>query len=93
MSRVADPARLERQRAVLPTPTVGEGVTSIEEVNRVLSGDVDGGQATRSAKTRALVADDEPITRMLVKLLLERDSYDVLGAANGRHAVARARRG
>jgi hypothetical protein len=30
---------------------------------------------------------------MLVKLLLERDSYDVLEAANGRHAVARARRG
>jgi hypothetical protein len=49
----ADPARLERQRAVLLTPTVGEGVTSIEEVNRVLSGDVDGGQATRSEDARA----------------------------------------
>jgi type IV pilus assembly protein PilB len=71
---------------------VGEGITSIEEVNRVLSGDVDGAQANRGTKTRVLVADDEPITRMLVKLLLERESYEVLEAANGKQAVEIATR-
>ncbi len=34
-----------------------------------------------------LVAEDDAITRMLVKLLLERDGYTVLEAANGRQAV------
>jgi len=36
---------------------------------------------------RVLVADDEPITRMLVKLLLERENYEVVEAANGVDAV------
>ena len=71
---------------------VGEGVTSIEEVNRVLSGDVDGAQASRGARSRVLIADDEPITRMLVKLLLERENYEVLEAANGKQAVEIATR-
>ena len=34
-----------------------------------------------------LMADDEPITRMLVKLLLERQNFEVLEASNGRQAV------
>jgi CheY-like chemotaxis protein len=67
---------------------VVDGVTSIEEVLRVLSADVDGAQAVRShTRSRVLVADDEPITRMLVKLLLEREHFEVLEAANGRQAV------
>lgn len=33
------------------------------------------------------VTDDEPITRMLVKLLLEREHFEVLEATNGRDAV------
>jgi len=41
-----------------------------------------------AAPLRVLVADDEPITRMLVKLLLERENYQVLEAANGSEAVA-----
>jgi type IV pilus assembly protein PilB len=61
------------------------GITSIEEVNRVLAADVAGARA--HARPRVLVTDDEPITRMLVKLLLERQNYDVLEAANGRDAV------
>jgi DNA-binding response OmpR family regulator len=39
-----------------------------------------------------LVTDDEPITRMLVKLLLEREHFDVLEAANGQDAVEIATR-
>ena len=39
-----------------------------------------------------LVTDDEPITRMLVKLLLEKADFEVLEAANGRDAVEIAAR-
>jgi len=46
------------------------------------------------AKTRRriLVTDDEPITRMLVKLLLEREQFDVVEATNGEQALQIARR-
>lgn len=43
--------------------------------------------ATARKRSRILVTDDEPITRMLVKLLLEREHYDVLEATNGDQAV------
>jgi CheY-like chemotaxis protein len=66
---------------------VADGVTSIEEVNRVLAEDVDSAQPTSRTRSRVLVADDEPITRMLVKLLLERESFEVLEAVNGKQAV------
>jgi CheY-like chemotaxis protein len=41
-----------------------------------------------SGRSRVLIADDEPITRMLVKLLLERENFEVLEARNGDEAVA-----
>jgi type IV pilus assembly protein PilB len=69
---------------------VAAGLTSIEEVNRVLSDD-DSGRMSRE-RPRVLVTDDDAITRMLVKLLLERDHFEVLEAANGRDAVEIATR-
>jgi type IV pilus assembly protein PilB len=70
---------------------VAAGKTSIEEVNRVLS--AEGTPAAKThTKSRVLVTDDEPITRMLVKLLLEKQQYEVLEAANGRDAVEIATR-
>ncbi|MGH9372766.1 MAG: response regulator [Vicinamibacterales bacterium] len=39
-----------------------------------------------------LVTDDEPITRMLVELLLEKQQYEVLEARNGRDAIEIAAR-
>ena len=66
---------------------VADGVTSIDEVNRVLAEDVDGAQATNRTRSRVLITDDEPITRMLVKLLLERENFEVLEASNGKQAV------
>jgi DNA-binding response OmpR family regulator len=66
---------------------VSEGVTSIEEVNRILADDVDGEQSTGRVRSRVLIADDEPITRMLVRLLLERENFEVLEASNGKQAV------
>jgi CheY-like chemotaxis protein len=41
-----------------------------------------------SCRSRVLIADDEPITRMLVKTLLERENFEVLEARNGDEAVA-----
>jgi len=71
-----------RQRAL---ELVEAGVTSIEEVNRVLADEM---KAKRSGSMpRVLVADDDAITRMLVKLLLEREHYEVLEAANGMQAA------
>ena len=48
--------------------------------------------AAARERKRVLVPDDEPITRMLVKLLLEREHYDVLEATNGRDGVELATR-
>jgi type IV pilus assembly protein PilB len=65
---------------------VAAGITSIEEVNRVLTDDTTARNAARD-RPRILVVDDDTITRMLVKLLLERERFDVLEAANGADAV------
>jgi DNA-binding response OmpR family regulator len=70
---------------------VAEGVTSIEEVNRVLT-DADGARHGAHDRQRVLVVDDDAITRMLVKLLLEREKFEVLEAANGRDGVEIAKR-
>jgi type IV pilus assembly protein PilB len=69
---------------------VAEGVTSIEEVNRVLAADIV--VAARNANKRVLVVEDDRLTRMLVKLLLEREGYEVLEGENGQQAVEIARR-
>ncbi|MFI5177563.1 MAG: ATPase, T2SS/T4P/T4SS family [Vicinamibacterales bacterium] len=64
---------------------VERGVTSIEEVQRVLA--TEGERVQTRVKPRVLVTDDEPITRMLVKLLLEREHFEVLEASDGQQAV------
>lgn len=48
--------------------------------------------ASARQKRHVLVTDDEPITRMLVKVLLEREHFQVLEATNGREAVEIATR-
>ena len=70
---------------------VASGTTSIEEVNRVLTDD-DGARNVSRDRPRVLVVDDDAITRMLVKLLLEREHFEVLEASNGRDAVEIASR-
>jgi type II secretory ATPase GspE/PulE/Tfp pilus assembly ATPase PilB-like protein/ActR/RegA family two-component response regulator len=67
---------------------VTTGVTSREEVARVLGADaVAEPTVTTPIRKSVLIADDEPITRTLVKLLLERDGYTVIEAQNGQEAV------
>ncbi len=39
---------------------------------------------------RILVADDDPDLREIIRLTLQRDGYDVIEAADGEQAVARA---
>jgi two-component system KDP operon response regulator KdpE len=65
----------------------------MEEIDRVLSvGEREAAAAPAAPGRRVLVCDDEPITRMLVKLLLERENYVVLEATTGREGVEIARR-
>jgi CheY-like chemotaxis protein len=67
---------------------VTTGVTSREEIARVLGADaVADPPAPAPVRKSVLIADDEPITRTLVRLLLERDGYSVLEAQNGEEAV------
>ena len=70
---------------------VANGVTSLAEIDRVLAADEKETAPVRTER-RVLVCDDEPITRMLVKLLLEREQYVVLEASTGREALDIARR-
>lgn len=65
---------------------VVEGVTTIEEINRVLAAEAIGARKNGEGK-RVLVVDDDRITRMLVKLLIEKEGYEVLEGANGRQAI------
>jgi type II secretory ATPase GspE/PulE/Tfp pilus assembly ATPase PilB-like protein/ActR/RegA family two-component response regulator len=70
---------------------VARGITSLEEIDRVLASEDRETPRTKAGR-RVLITDDEPITRMLVKLLLEREHYEVLEACTGREAVDIARR-
>jgi CheY-like chemotaxis protein len=70
---------------------VAEGVTSMEEINRVLAADPIVA-ARNGHKRRVLIVEDDRITRMLVRLLLEREGYEALEGENGAHAVELARR-
>jgi CheY-like chemotaxis protein len=70
---------------------VAAGVTSRDEVTRVLGIETAAEPpAVVPIRKSVLIADDEPITRTLVKLLLERDGYSVLEAQNGEEAVGLA---
>jgi CheY-like chemotaxis protein len=91
--------RAAMQAAGMPTmrqqalDLVTRGITSMEEIDRVLSaGERESAPAVSAPGRRVLVCDDEPITRMLVKLLLERENYVVLEATTGREGVEIARR-
>jgi len=65
---------------------VEDGVTSVEEVDRVLSDDTKEPVRVTSRK-RVLVVDDDRMIRMLVRMLLQREGYDVLEAENGREGI------
>ena len=70
---------------------VEHGLTSLEEVNRVLADDEVVRVEQARARQKVLVVDDDRMIRMLVKLLLEKEGYDVVEGENGVHAVDLAR--
>ena len=69
---------------------VEQGITSLDEVDRVL-GDgentIESPVAETRERPRVLIADDDRMIRMLVRMLLEKEGYEVVEAPNGRHAV------
>lgn len=70
---------------------IAEGLTSIDEVNRVLADDSEA-TAAKADRPRVLVVDDDRIMRLVVKLLLEKKGFDVIEGHSGTHAVELARR-
>jgi type IV pilus assembly protein PilB len=70
---------------------VEQGVTSLDEVNRVLTDDEVVRVEQARARQKVLVVDDDRMIRMLVKLLLEKEGYDVIEGENGLHAVELSR--
>jgi CheY-like chemotaxis protein len=70
---------------------VAQGITTVEEINRVLAAEPVGAKKSADGK-RVLVVDDDRITRMLLKLLIEKEGYEVLEGENGRQAVEIANR-
>ena len=69
---------------------VEQGITSLDEVDRVLGdGDntIEDSVAETRERPRILIADDDRMIRMLVRLLLEKEDYEIVEAANGRQAV------
>jgi len=74
---------------------VTQGLTSLDEVDRVLTDHTDrdhSGVQPAPSKSRVLVTDDDRMIRMLVRMLLEKEGHEVLEAENGKMAIAMARR-
>jgi type II secretory ATPase GspE/PulE/Tfp pilus assembly ATPase PilB-like protein/ActR/RegA family two-component response regulator len=100
-----------RQRAL---QLVAEGVTSIEEVNRVFTDHQEETQAARPAapaepvpqpaspapapaaaaagKRKVLIADDDRMTRLILRMMLEKEGLAVFEADNGATGMEAARR-
>jgi type IV pilus assembly protein PilB len=70
---------------------VEQGVTSLDEVNRVLTDDEVVRVEQARSRQKVLVVDDDRMIRMLVKLLLEKEGYDVIEGEHGVHAVELSR--
>ncbi len=66
------------------------GETSLDELHRVLGENSEQPVSQeRSAKLRALVADDDPINRRVARSVLEKNGFDVAESADGMAAVER----
>jgi CheY-like chemotaxis protein len=75
--------------ANLSTRPTGAGETIVIQMVDHMRGAATGSVQPRSTgKCRVLVADDEAITRMLIKKLLQRENFEVIEAQNGDEAVA-----
>lgn len=74
--------------AGLSTRPTAAGETIVIQMLDQRPATIDAVQSRSGGRCRVLVADDEAITRMLIKRLLERENFDVLEASNGDEAIA-----
>jgi len=94
IARRATPQEIRAALSASGSPTlrdralalVEQGVTSMQEVDRVLGVARPAAPATKQA-ARVLVTDDEPVTRMMLKSLLRREGFEVLEASTGQQAI------
>jgi CheY-like chemotaxis protein len=68
-------------------PTVAGETIVIQLVDQA-SASTGGVKPAAQGRSRVLIVDDEPITRMLVKLLLEKENFTVIEAKNGDEAIS-----
>jgi type II secretory ATPase GspE/PulE/Tfp pilus assembly ATPase PilB-like protein/ActR/RegA family two-component response regulator len=69
-----------------------EGTTTTTEVDRVLGTAAERAPVRTQGARRILAADDEPMTRALVRSVLRTAGFDLLEAATGQQAIEIARR-
>jgi type IV pilus assembly protein PilB len=70
---------------------VQRGVTTYDEVNRVIGTEGARPALKPAGRRRVLVADDDRMVRHIAKTLLEREGFEVRECEDGRQAVALAR--
>ena len=67
---------------------VASGITTEQEISRVIGSEADGAEGTPTpTRQTILVAEDDLVTRTLVRLLLEREGFVVIEASTGSQAV------
>ncbi len=71
---------------------VGAGLTSLEEINRVLADEDAPAAAEPRTRKHILIVDDDRTIRLLVRRLLEKEGFEVVEGVNGREAVELSRR-
>lgn len=64
---------------------VAAGLTTVEEVDRVLGDAAEGPSAT--GQTRVLLVDDDPVARALARAVLEKDGFHVAESVDGAAAL------
>ena len=70
---------------------VEEGVTSIEEINRVLADeDMPAPAPPPRKRPRILIVDDDRLIRLVARRVLEQERYDVVEGTDGTEALALA---
>jgi type IV pilus assembly protein PilB len=69
---------------------LASGETTEQEIARVIGSDTEAPDATTATRATVLVAEDDLVTRTLLRLLLEREGYAVDEADTGKNAVEHA---
>ena len=77
----------EGTTASLSTRPADAGETIVIQMVGQRASSAGGRQAKSRGRSRVVIADDEPITRMLIKRALVRENFEVLEAENGDQAV------